>query len=131
MKHTPELLKQHFQTITTDPVAWRALFAEDAVLEMPYAPPHVPSVLKGIDAIAASIKGFFGQFTDFRIDVKNIYPIEGDDAAVAEFSATAKVIPTGKTYNQDYVLYARAENGKIAFYREYFDSTRIMAAFQP
>jgi uncharacterized protein len=130
-KQAPELLKSHFQTIKANPAAWRALFAEDAVMELPYAPPHVPSVLKGIDSIAASVKGFFEQFSDFQIGVKKIYTVEGEDAAIAEFTATAKVIKTGKTYNQDYILYLRAENGKIALYREYFDGARIVAAFTP
>ena len=129
--NAPELLNEHFRTIKDDPAAWRELFAADAVLEMPYAPPHVPSVLKGIDTIAQSVAGFFSQFSDFKIDVKKVYRIEGEDAAFAEFAVTATVILTGKTYNQDYILYLRAENGKIIFYREYFDGARIVAAFTP
>jgi uncharacterized protein len=129
--NAPELLNEHFRTINAQPEAWRKLFAADAVLEMPYAPPHVPSVLNGIDAISQSVQGFFGQFSDFNIEVKKIHRIEGEDAAIAEFAATATVIPTGKPYNQEYVLLIRAENGKIVFCREYFDGSRIVAAFTP
>ncbi|CAB3707063.1 putative protein YesE [Paraburkholderia sediminicola] len=129
--NAPELLNEHFRTIKVDPQAWRKLFAFDAVLEMPYAPSHVPSVLKGIDAIAQSVGGFFSQFSDFNIEVKKIHRIEGEDAAIAEFTAKATVISTGKTYNQEYILYVRAENGKITLYREYFDGSRIVAAFTP
>jgi ketosteroid isomerase-like protein len=129
--NAPELLNEHFRTIKADPEAWRNLFTPDAVLEMPYAPAHVPSVLKGIDAIFQSVQGFFGQFSDFNIEVKKIHRIEGEDAAIAEFAATATVISTGKIYNQDYVLFVRAENGKIISYREYFDGSRIVAAFTP
>jgi ketosteroid isomerase-like protein len=127
----PQLLKSHFQTIKDDPAAWRKLFAEDAVMELPFAPPHVPGTVKGIDPIEKSVRGFFEQFRDFQIQVKKIYPVEGEDAAFAEFAATATVIHTNKTYKQDYVLYIRAENGKIVVYREYLDPTRIMAAFTP
>jgi len=129
--NAPELLNEHFRTIKADPAAWRELFAADAVLEMPYAPSHVPSVLKGIEAIAQSVAGFFSQFSDFKIDVKKVYRVEGEGSAIAEFAVTATVIPTGKTYNQDYILYLRAENGKIVLYREYFDGSRIIAAFTP
>jgi ketosteroid isomerase-like protein len=129
--HAFELANRHFQTIKADPAAWRQLFATDAVLEMPYAPPHVPRVLNGIDAIAQSVSGFFSQFSDFNIEVKKIHRLEGEDAVVAEFLATAHVIQTGKTYNQDYILYLRAEGGKIVFYREYFDGSRIVEAFTP
>jgi ketosteroid isomerase-like protein len=63
--------------------------------------------------------------------MKKIHRIEGEDAAIAEFAANATVIPTGKTYNQEYVLFIRAGNGKIVSYREYFDGSRIVAAFTP
>ena len=129
--HASQLLKTHFQTIKDDPVAWRKLFAEDAVMELPFAPPQVPGVMKGIDTIDKSVRGFFEQFRDFQIEVKNIYPVEGEDAAFAEFAATATVIHTNKAYNQDYVLFIRAQNGKIVLYREYLNPMRIAAAFTP
>lgn len=127
-----KLLEAHFRTIKADPPAWRSLFATNAVLEMPFAPAHVPSVLKGIDAITESVSAFFNQFgDDFKIDVKKVYRIEGEDAAIAEFSSAATTIATGKLYQQDYIVYIRAENGKITLYREYFDGSRIVAAFTP
>jgi ketosteroid isomerase-like protein len=124
-------MHRHFETIKVEPDAWQALFAHDAALEMPYAPPHVPRVLNGIEAIAKSVNGFFSQFRDFEVTVKRVYRVEGEDAAIAEFSAKATVIPTGKTYEQDYIAFLLAENGKIAHYREYFDGARIVAAFTP
>lgn len=42
---------------------------------------------------------------------------------------TATVVHTGRAYAQEYIAYLRAENGKIVVYREYFDPTRIAAAF--
>lgn len=126
-----QLLKTHFNTIKDDPAAWRKLFAEDAVMELPFAPPHVPGVTKGIDMIDKSVRGFFEQFRDFQIKVKDIYPVEGEDAAFAEFAVTATVISTNKTYDQDYVLFVRAKDGKIVLYREYLNPMRIVAAFTP
>ncbi|UKZ81864.1 hypothetical protein TrVFT333_009640 [Trichoderma virens FT-333] len=127
-----ELLQSHFRTIRADPQAWRLLFATDAVLEMPFAPPHVPKVLKGIDSIAESVSGFVQLLgDDFEINQKSVHLVQGEDAVVAEFSMTATAKPTGKIYNQDYILYLRAEDGKIVFYREYFDGPRTAAAFTP
>jgi ketosteroid isomerase-like protein len=57
--------------------------------------------------------------------------VEGEDAVFAEFSADATVIDTGRRYRQDYILYLRADAGKIVLLREYFDAPRIVAAFQP
>ena len=41
------------------------------------------------------------------------------------------MISTGRPYNQNYILYLRAEGGKIAVLREHFDAPRVVAAFQP
>lgn len=127
-----DLLQSHFRTIRADPQSWRSLFATDAVLEMPFAPPHVPKVLRGIDEIAKSVSGFFQLLDDdFEITQKSVHPVQGEDAVVAEFSVVATAKPTGKIYNQDYILYLRVKDGKIVFYREYFDGVRTAAAFTP
>jgi uncharacterized protein len=130
MTHAPELLNAHVHYIQTDFNAWCALFANDAVMEQPFGgSAGVDTPLKGIEAIATSVKGFLDALRDFNINVKKIYRIQGEDAVIAEFSATATVIPTGRPFNQDYIAYLRAEKGKIAFYREYYDAARLVAAF--
>jgi hypothetical protein len=130
--HAADLFKAHINTIHTDFSAWRNLFAEDAILEMPFgASAGIDTTLSGVDAIAESVGGFVGALRDPHITIKNVYQIEGEDAVVAEFAMTASVIPTGKHYSQDYVCYLRAANEKIAFYREYFDAGRTAAAFSP
>jgi uncharacterized protein len=117
--HVAVLFKAHINTIHTDFSAWRNLFAEDAILEMPFgASAGIDTTLSGVDAIAESVGGFVGALRDPHITIKNVYQIEGEDSVVAEFAMTASVIPTGKHYSRDYVCYLRAANEKIAFYRE-------------
>ena len=41
------------------------------------------------------------------------------------------MVGTGRPYDQNYILYLRAEGRKIAVLREYFDAPRVVAAFQP
>jgi hypothetical protein len=111
--------------------AWCALYAEDAIMEYPYgAYAGVASPLNGIAAISGSVKGFLDGVRDLEIGLPKILQIEGEDAVVAEFSATATVISTGRPYSQNYVVFLRAEGGKIAELREYFDAPRVVAAFQ-
>jgi len=45
-------------------------------------------------------------------------------AAVAQVKAEALIKPTGLIYRQEYVVFLRAKNEKIAHLREYFDPTR-------
>ena len=132
MMNAPELLHAHFHEMQTDFAAWCALYAEGAAMEYPYgAYAGVSSPLRGTAAIAKSVKSFLDDVRDFQVEVLKVYPVEGEDAVLAEFTARATVISTGRPYNQNYILYLRAEGGKIAVLREYFDAPRVVAAFQP
>ncbi|KAJ4857835.1 snoaL-like domain-containing protein [Trichoderma breve] len=127
-----QLVEKHFQTLKVDHQAWLSLYAPDAVVEMPNSPHPHPTKVEGLEAIGASVVGFVGSMgDDFNVQIRRIYPIDDEDAAFVEFTMTGTVTLTGKKYEQNYVSYFRAENGKIVLYREYFDSSRIAAAFVP
>jgi ketosteroid isomerase-like protein len=129
MMNARELMNAHFASIQGDLGVWSALFADDAIMDLPYAPPQLGSPLRGREAILLSVKGFLDSLRDVEIHVARTYAIEGQDAAIAEFTMSATVIPTGKAYHQQYITYIRGAAGKIAEYREYFDPTRLIAAF--
>ena len=65
---------------------------------------------------------------NFRFFDLKVYPFADPEAAVAEVKAEGLITPTGRIYRQDYVLFLRAEGGKIAFLREYFDPVRAAKA---
>ena len=48
--------------------------------------------------------------------------------ASAEVKAEGLIKPTGRRYEQDYVLFVRVESGKLAAIREYFDPVRAALA---
>jgi ketosteroid isomerase-like protein len=51
-------------------------------------------------------------------------------AAVAEVKGEGWIKATGRSYRQEYVVFLRAVEGKIAFLREYFDPTRAAKAMR-
>ena len=53
---------------------------------------------------------------NFRFFDLKVYPFADPEGAVAEVKAEGLITPTGRIYRQDYVLFLRAEGGKIAFY---------------
>jgi ketosteroid isomerase-like protein len=130
MKNAAELLRDNVQYMITDAAKWRAPFAEDAVWEFAYGvAAGIPPVLHGIDAIEDSVKHFLATIDNFRFSNLKIYPIDGNDAVFGEFEGDGRAIKTGRTYHQNYVFYVRAKDGKIISIREYFDPSRIVAAF--
>jgi uncharacterized protein len=52
-----------------------------------------------------------------------MHALADPEAAVAEVKAEGLITSTGKSYQQEYVLFLRSANDKITFLREYFDPT--------
>ena len=64
---------------------------------------------------------FVGAVEKFGFFDLKVYPFADPEAAVAEVKAEGLIKSTGRIYRQDYVVFLRAANSKIAFLREYFD----------
>ena len=124
-----DLLHRHIQTLVEDHTQWQTLIADDVVWELPYAPAigH-PARLSGRDEVVRHVAWFLGAVEQFRFFDLQVYPCADPDAAVAEVKAEARIKPTGRLYQQEYVLFLRAAGGKIAFLREYFDPARAAKA---
>src|SRR5580704_1788717 len=130
MKSAADLVQEHLLYMTTDLTKWRALFNENAIWEFAYGlSAGAGGVARGIVEIAQRVEGFVARVDGLSFSDLKIYQIKRVDAVFAEFQGRAKVTGTGRHYHQNYVLYPCAEDGKIIFGREYFDPTRVVAAF--
>ena len=129
MTTAPDLLKRHVETLVADPAAWGRLIADDLEWELVYAPSlgH-PARLSGREAVERHAGWFRRAIEDFRFFDLRVYPFADPGGAVAEVRAEGRIKATGRTYRQEYVLFLRAEGGKIAFLREYFDPVRAAHA---
>jgi uncharacterized protein len=124
-----DLLQQHFETLVGDNVRWWTLIADDLVWELPYALAigH-PARLAGREAVQRHVDWFLGAVQDFRFSDLQVQAMADPEAAVAEVRAEALIKPTGRIYRQDYVVFLRVRDGRIAFLREYFDPVRAAQA---
>jgi ketosteroid isomerase-like protein len=124
-----DLLQRHIRTLVGDPAEWRTLIADDLVWELPYAPAigH-PARLLGREEVLRHVGWFLEATENVRFFDIRVHALADPDAAVAEFAAEALIKPTGRIYRQQYVVFLRAANGKIAQLREYFDPTRAAKA---
>jgi hypothetical protein len=124
-----ELLQRHIQTLVHDNAQWQTLIADNILWELAYAPAigH-PARLSGRAEVVRHATWFVGAVENFRFFDIRVYAFAAPEMAVAEFKAEGLIKPTGRIYVQDYVLFLRAEGGKIAFLREYFDPVRAAKA---
>ena len=124
-----QLLRLHFETFVGDPERWKTLITDDLVWELPFAPAlgH-PARLDGRDQVLGHVGWFVGAVENFRFYDLRIHPGANPLDASAEEKAEGLIKPTGRRYEQDYVLFVRVESGKLAAIREYFDPVRAALA---
>ncbi|MFP2958520.1 nuclear transport factor 2 family protein [Myxococcus sp. 1LA] len=124
------LMDAHLELIATDIERWLGLFAEDAVVEFPYAPSvGAPERLAGREAI----RGYFAEtpkhFQGLVFSNTRRHFTAGSDVAVAEVHGSATIALTGKPYEQDYIMVLKSRDGRIVHYREYWDPIVGLKAF--
>src|SRR5947209_13094933 len=124
-----DLLQRHFQTLVDDNAQWQTLIADDILWELAYAPAlgH-PARLSGRDEAVRHASWFVGAVENFRFFDMKLYALADPEDSIAEVKGEGLIKATGRTYRQDYVVFLRAAEGKIAFLREYFDPARAAMA---
>lgn len=104
------------------------MFAEDGVLEYPFAPPGLVSPLAGRAAIVANfqkIRGFLRIDAVFGVtDIATRDP----DLVVLEFYGRGAGLLTGEPYDQRYISVIRLRRGRIAQYTDYWNPLALIRA---
>ena len=123
-------LDEHLALIGHDIQRWIDLFADDGVVEFPYAPSlGFPERLEGKEAIDRYFRGTPESFRDLSFRDVRRYPTTDPDLALAEAHGSATVGANDARYEQDYVMLVRTKGGKIVLYREYWNPLPVLDAF--
>jgi ketosteroid isomerase-like protein len=124
-----DLLQRHLETLVADNGHWQTLILDDLVWELVYAPSmgHPPR-LSGRNEVVHHVTWFLGAVENFRFFDVRVSALADPQAAVAEVRAEGLIKSTGRVYRQEYVVFLRARDGKIAHLREYFDPVRAASA---
>ncbi|NKE60635.1 nuclear transport factor 2 family protein [Lentzea sp. PSKA42] len=97
------------------------LWAEDGVMEFPFAPPGYPSRLEGRAAIEDHLRDY-PKMLDIRGFPKQVVHQSADqDVVVVEFDAEGVVVATGKPYRFSYIAVITTGDGGIVSYRDYWN----------
>ncbi|NKZ03960.1 nuclear transport factor 2 family protein [Actinomadura latina] len=106
------------------------MLAEDAVIEMPFAPAGHERRSEGRAAIAARLRegreALPIEFEEFRNVV--VHATADPEVIVAEYEMVATVPGTGRRGSANFVLVLRARDGRIVHWREYQDRGAIAEA---
>ncbi|MBA4025508.1 MAG: phenazine biosynthesis protein PhzA/PhzB [Gordonia sp.] len=112
--------------LAKDMQAWVDAFAEDAVFELPFAPPNYPQRIEGKTAIYDYVKDY-AKHIDLQgfpdvVEHQTLDP----DVIVMEVQAEGRVIATNKPYRVRYVWVSTIKDGKIAKQRDYWNPLAVL-----
>ncbi len=102
------------------------LFAPDAVIESPFAPPGVPSRLEGREAIREYSRNVMAsplRLEDF--EVAELYQTQDPEVVIVEMSAKATLTTTGQSFAATSIQILRIREGQIVLFRD-FANPRIL-----
>jgi len=131
MREQTLALAQRYMTLLKDQRfdEWIELWAEDGICEFPYAAEGRPRALQGKDAIYAYMTEYPKAMAIDSVAEMRVHPMLNPEMVIVELAINGRALTTGRPYNQRYVIFVEARNGKIRGYREYWDALVGLEAF--
>jgi ketosteroid isomerase-like protein len=106
--------------LAQDMAEFAGLWAEDGVLEFPFAAPGYPARVEGRAAIAEYMRGYPDILNVTEIPRRVIHQSVDPEVVIVEFEATGTVVATRAPYRMSYVAVITVRNNEIALYRDYW-----------
>src|SRR5256886_3077451 len=105
-----------------------ACFADDAVQEMPFAPPGFPAHREGIEAISQMYGGLPQMATSIGFTILQEYPMADPDWGLLEYRGKVDLV-AGNSYENHYFGLVHGVDGKIKLFREILNPLGLLDAF--
>lgn len=106
------------------------LLTDDVEFDLAYAPDTLPMPTVGRAAVLELVGNVIGgMFEPFTITVSAVYPAADPSLAFAEYTSDGTVKHNGNRYLNRYIgMFRFADDGRIAFWREYHDPEQATKA---
>ncbi|MEU7615317.1 nuclear transport factor 2 family protein [Micromonospora rifamycinica] len=98
-----------------------ALFAPDAVLEFPFAPPGQPRRVAGQAALHDYLIGYPDLLDVHEIHDVTIHETTDPEVIVVEFTSTGAAVATGQPFELRYIAVLTIRDGQMVHYRDYWN----------
>lgn len=114
--------------LAKDMKGWIDLCADDVVAEFPFAPDGSPARIEGKAALYEYLRGYPDAIDIASLPTLTVYSTDDPSFAVAEWSASGKVLSNGNPYEMSYATFVTIRGGLIVNYREYWNPLAFIAA---
>lgn len=105
--------------------AWVDLWAEDGILEFPFAPQGWPGRLEGKEAIAAYMRRYPDHIDLQDIPDLRIHQTTESDVIVVEMRAVGRLVETEGPFDMTYIAVVTVRDGLISSYRDYWNPLAV------
>jgi uncharacterized protein len=123
---TDVLAERRRLTLSGDADGLADLYAPDAVIESPFAPPGTPARLEGREAIREYSRHVMA--SPLRLDdyeVTELYQTQDPELVIVEVRAKATLTTTGQSFATTSIQILRIREGQIVLFRD-FANPRIL-----
>jgi uncharacterized protein len=113
-------------TLSGDADGLAELYAPDAVIESPFAPPGAPARLEGRDAIREYSQHVLA--SPIRLEeyeVAELYRTDDPEVVIVEIRAAATLTTTGQSFATTSIQVLRIREGQIVLFRD-FANPRVL-----
>ena len=105
---------------------WVGLWAENGVMEFPFAPGGWPERLEGKEAIAAYMRHYpdhidLHDFPDLRI-----HETADPETIVAEMRGVGRLVETDSPLDMTYIAVVTVQDGHFTSYRDYWNPLAVL-----
>ncbi|WP_069173956.1 nuclear transport factor 2 family protein [Streptomyces griseus] len=109
-----------------DMSAWVALWAEDGLMEFPFAPDGWPKRLESREAIAAYMRRYpdhvdLHDFPDVRIHLT-----DDPETIVVEMRGVGRLVESDHPFEMTYIAVVTVRGGRITSYRDYWNPLAVL-----
>ncbi|MFI5717406.1 nuclear transport factor 2 family protein [Nocardia sp. NPDC051750] len=107
------------------------LFAEDAVIEFPFAPPGRPARLDDPSSVRDYVMAIGAAVRIESFPSLVVHHLTDPNTIVAEVALHGTVVGTGAPYDVRYVWILEQRDGRIVRFRDYWNPTQTSATTGP
>lgn len=119
---TPQELVSHAfdLLLAQDMAGFAGLWAEDGLLEFPFAAPGYPALVEGRAAVTEYMRGYPDILKIEEIPPPVMHQSIDPDVVIVEFEASGIVVATGASYRMRYIAVITVRDDEIQRYRDYW-----------
>ncbi|MFI2669836.1 nuclear transport factor 2 family protein [Streptomyces albidoflavus] len=108
-----------------DIAAWVALWAEDGLMEFPFAPDGWPRRLEGKEAVAAYMRHYPDHIYLHAFPDLLVHQTTDPETIVVEMRGVGRLVESDAPFDMTYIAVVTVRDGHITSYRDYWNPLAV------